>query len=356
MKGNRGPRAPCLCTPNEANADVKLSNTLLSVVVPCFNEEPVLQELYHRLTGVCQAVCGASYEIVLINDGSSDTTWPCIRALASHDEHVVAVNLARNYGHQVALSAGLRLCRGSRVLVIDADLQDPPDLLSDMMGLMDDGANVVYGQRISREGESWFKKFSAALFYRIMGRMTDVDIPPDTGDFRLMDRKVVNALNELPEQFRFIRGMVSWIGLKQVPLRYERRPRFAGHSKYPFRRMLRFAFDAITGFSTVPLRLSTYFAVAAFVGAALLSIYTLYAWLFLPVVEGWTSLLMAFLVLSGIQLLVLGLMGEYIGRIYMETKNRPLFIVDEIAVKLDSIKSADESQIEGSPQDERSSI
>ncbi|HYM02444.1 MAG TPA: glycosyltransferase family 2 protein [Stellaceae bacterium] len=328
----------------------------LSAVVPCFNEEAVLAELHARLTGACQRLVDGSYEIILVNDGSSDGTWSAMTALASRDAHVVAVNLARNYGHQLALTAGLRLCRGDRVLVIDADLQDPPELLAEMMALMDGGANVVYGQRLSRDGEGWLKQLSASLFYRLLARMTDVAIPRDTGEFRLMDRKVVEALNELPEQFRFIRGMVSWIGFRQVPLPYERQARFAGASKYPFRKMLVFAFDAITGFSTVPLRLSTYFAMIAIVAAALLSIYVVYAWLFLAAVKGWASTLLPFLVFSGIQLLVLGLMGEYVGRIYMETKRRPLFIIDEIVVNPNSAEAGRHRHGAGRSGDERSSL
>jgi glycosyltransferase involved in cell wall biosynthesis len=243
---------------------------------------------------------------------------------------VVAVDLSRNHGHQLALSAGLSLARGERILVIDADLQDPPELLSDMMQLMDDGADVVYGQRVGRDGETWFKKVSARTFYRLLLRMTDVPIPRDTGDFRLMNRQVDDALLAIPEYQRFIGGMVAWIGLRQVALRYHRDKRFAGETKYPLGKMLAFALDAITGFSTVPLRLSIYMA-SIFVGlAGLLVIYVLFAWLYLGVVAGWTSMFLGMLIFSWAQLFSLGIIGEYLGRVYMETKHRPLFIIREI--------------------------
>ena len=243
---------------------------------------------------------------------------------------MVAVDLSRNHGHQLALSAGLSLARGERILLIDADLQDPPELLSDMMQLMDDGADVVYGQRVGRDGETWFKKVSARTFYRLLLRMTDVAIPRDTGDFRLMNRPVVDALLAMPEYQRFIRGMVAWIGFRQVSLQYHRDKRFAGETKYPLGKMLAFALDAITGFSTVPLRLSIYMA-SFFVGlAGLLVIYVLFAWLYLGVVAGWTSMFLGMLIFSSAQLFSLGIIGEYLGRVYMETKQRPLFIIREI--------------------------
>jgi dolichol-phosphate mannosyltransferase len=306
------------------------ARSTLSVVVPCYDEEAVIRELYRRVTTVCGGLVGDSYELVLVNDGSRDETWTILQMLAHCDDRVVAVDLSRNHGHQLALSAGLSLARGERILVIDADLQDPPELLPDMMRLMDDGADVVYGQRVGRDGETWFKKVSARTFYRLLLRMTAVPIPRDTGDFRLMSRQVVDALLAMPEYQRFIRGMVAWIGFRQVPVQYHRDKRFAGETKYPLNKMLTFALDAITGFSTVPLRVSIYMA-SFFVGlAALLVIYVLLGWLYLGVVAGWTSMFLAMLIFSSVQLFSLGIIGEYLGRVYMQTKQRPLFIIREI--------------------------
>ena len=202
--------------------------------MPCFNEETGLSELYPRLSRACREAVGDDYEIVLVDDGSTDRTWPLIRELAEQDGHVVGVTLSRNHGHQLALTAGLSVCRGDRVLILDADLQDPPELVSEMMALIErEGADVVYGQRLSRDGESWHKKATASLFYRLLGRMTDLSIPVDTGDFRLMTRRALSVLQSMPEQHRFIRGMVSWIGFHQVPFHYNRAQRFAGETKYP---------------------------------------------------------------------------------------------------------------------------
>ena len=231
----------------------------------------------------------SSHEIILVDDGSRDGTWALIERLSAGDQHVVGVRLLRNHGHQLAAMAGLALARGDRVLLIDADLQDPPELLASMMSLMDDGADVVYGKRSKREGESRFKLVTASLFYRLLSRLTDVPIPRDTGDFRLMTRKVVDILNAMPERHRFLRGMVSWIGGKQVPLVYERQARFAGASKYPLPKMVRFATDAVTSFSTKPLRLAVWLGVAVSTLAFLLLFYAVYAWATGHVVPGWAS-------------------------------------------------------------------
>jgi polyisoprenyl-phosphate glycosyltransferase len=308
----------------------KLPERHLSVVVACFNEALVLDELHQRLTDACETVVGNDFDIVLVNDGSTDDTWSRIRDLAARDGRVFGISLSRNHGHQLALTAGLRLCRGQRVLVIDADLQDPPELLIPMMQLMDSGADVVYGQRTQRDGETWFKKLSAALFYRLLTRLTHVKIPRDTGDFRLMRRRVVDALNVMPEHHRFIRGMVSWIGFRQVPIRYERSARFAGQSHYPIGKMLRFSVDAITAFSVVPLRIAS--ALGLGFGIAGLSglVYAFASWMSGQTVPGWTSVIVTVLILGSAQLLMLGILGEYVGRLYMESKRRPLFIADEI--------------------------
>lgn len=302
----------------------------LSVVIPCYNEEDGVRELHRRVTEVCLATVGTSYELVLVNDGSKDNTWKIMGELSHGDKQVVAVNLSRNHGHQLALSAGLKVCRGQRVFVLDADLQDPPELLSKMMERMDDGCDVVFGQRIKREGETAFKKTSAYFFYRLLDRMVDIDIPTDTGDFRLMSRRAVDVLNSMPEHHRFIRGMVSWIGLRQEAIAYERSARFAGETKYPLSKMIRFAIDAITGFSVRPLRVASYFGICFGVAAVLLLGYVFMHYFTGRSVEGWTSLALIVLTLGSVQLMVAGVMGEYLGRLYVESKGRPLFIIQEI--------------------------
>lgn len=312
--------------------DTSLPSTLgLSAVVPCYNEEKVLAELHDRLTAACRACMGDDYEIVLVSDGSRDQTWPMVKALAMADPHVVGVNLSRNFGHQLALTAGLSVCRGARILIIDADLQDPPELLTDMLALADQGADVVYGQRRTREGETWFKKTSAAIFYRLLRRMTDVDIPVDTGDFRLMTRRALDALQSMPEQFRFIRGMVAWIGYKQVALPYDRAERFADVTKYSFKKMVFFSLDAITGFSTRPLRMAVYAGVALALLSFGMLIFTVYSWFNQDVVPGWSSVMTVMLILGSANMLFLGVIGEYLGRLFLEAKQRPLFIIEEIA-------------------------
>ena len=302
----------------------------LSAVVPCYNEEESIDELCRRLGDACQNVVGADYEIVLVDDGSADATWLKISATARSNPNVVAVRLTRNHGHQLALTAGLEVCRGERILIIDADLQDPPELLGQMMEKMDNGAHVVYGKRVERKGETWFKRVSATAFYRILRRLVEIDVPLDTGDFRLMSRKALDLLRQMPEQHRFIRGMVTWIGLKQEPIEYKRDERFAGETKYPLAKMLGLALDAITGFSTKPLKIASYlgflFAFFAVLGVA----YTMISLIFFQTVVGWASTITVVLVLGSVQLLVLGVMGEYLGRMFIELKRRPVFLIDEV--------------------------
>jgi dolichol-phosphate mannosyltransferase len=302
----------------------------LSVVIPCYNEKAVIHELHRRVTAVCRDVVDDSYELILVNDGSRDCTWALLQMLARSDDRVVAMDLSRNHGHQLALSAGLSIARGERIFVMDADLQDPPDALPEMMRLMDEGADVVYGQRTERDGETWFKKHTASLFYRVLLKLTDVPIPPDTGDFRLISRQVLDALLAMPEHQRFLRGMIAWLGFRQVPYKYSRNQRFAGETKYPFRKMLAFAVDAITGFSIVPLRVSLYLACILIASAMMLSAYVLYSWWFTGIVRGWTSIFLGMLLFSSVQLFSLAVIGEYLGRIYMQTKRRPLFVIREI--------------------------
>ena len=304
----------------------------LSIVVPCYNEEGCVGALYNRLTAVGRAAAGAGYELVLVNDGSADRTWSLIRQLAEQDPHVLAIDLSRNHGHQLALTAGLDLCGGEKILIIDADLQDPPELLPAMLEAMrESGADVVYGVRRSRRGETAFKRATAHGFYRLLSRATDVDIPLDAGDFRLMSRRALDALLAMPEQARFIRGMVAWIGFKQIPFPYHREERFAGETKYPLSKMMRFALDALTGFSSAPLKLASFAGFALSIGSVLLLLYIAYAWLAGRSIQGWTSLMLVVVILGAVQMFVLALMGEYIGRLYNEAKGRPLYIVQEVA-------------------------
>ena len=306
--------------------------TALSIVVPCFNEEACLPELHRRLTTSAQQAVGNDYELVLINDGSADGSWPAMQRLAETDGHLLAINLSRNHGHQLALTAGLDLCRGDKILIIDADLQDPPELLSPMLDAMrEQSADVVYGVRRSRAGETAFKRATAHGFYRLLSRATEIEIPLDTGDFRLMSRRALEAFLAMPEQARFIRGMVSWLGFRQVPLAYDREQRFAGSTKYPFGKMLRFALDALTGFSSAPLKLASHAGLALSLGSLLIIAYIGWAWFTDRNIQGWTSLMLVVVILGAVQMFVLALMGEYIGRLYNEVKGRPLYIVQEVA-------------------------
>ena len=306
--------------------------TALSIVVPCFDEEACLAALHERLTAAAQKAVGADYEIVLVNDGSRDGSWPIMQKLAAKDPKLLAINLSRNHGHQLALTAGLDLCGGNAVLIIDADLQDPPELLSEMLATMrKEGADVVYGVRRSRAGETAFKRATAHGFYRLLSRATEVDIPVDAGDFRLISRRALDAFLAMPEQARFVRGMVAWIGFKQVPIVYNREQRFAGETKYPLRKMIKFAIDALTGFSSAPLKLASHAGLTLSLGSVLIVVYIFIGWLSGRTVPGWTSLMLVVVALGAIQMFVLALMGEYLGRLYNQAKNRPLYIIQEIA-------------------------
>jgi glycosyltransferase involved in cell wall biosynthesis len=306
----------------------------LSIVAPCYNEEAGLEEFHRRMTAAAAETAGSDYELVLLNDGSTDRTWPIMTGLAQRDPHVVAVNLSRRHGHQLAITAGLYTCRGERILTIDADLQDPPELLGEMWRLMDRAeADVVYGSRRERQSETMLKRGTAALFYRLMRRVGYADMPVDAGDFRLMTRRVLDILNSMPEQHRFIRGMVSWIGLRQVPLAYDRAARHSGTSNYPLAKMMGLAFDALTSFSIMPLRLASFLGLALGCLSLLMLGYTLGSWALGHVVEGWTSLLTVVLILGSTQLILFGLLGEYVGRLYLETKRRPLFVIDQVVMQ-----------------------
>ena len=312
---------------------------LVSVVAPCFNEEEGLREFHRRAAASCREAAGDSYEIVLVNDGSRDGTWSLIANLSREDPHVVGINLSRNHGHQVALTAGLSQARGERIFILDADLQDPPELLSAMMAEMDAGADVVYGKRRSRKGESWFKLATASAFYRCLHALTDVDIPLDTGDFRLMSRRAVKALMRMPEQHRFIRGMVTWLGFRQVAIEYDRDERLAGETHYPLHRMVRLAFDAITGFSIQPLRAASLFGMTVGLAGLAMLVRSLYVWVTHETVPGWTSLITVVLLLGSVQLLFLGVLGEYVGRLFMESKRRPLFIISDVVGRENAVRA-----------------
>jgi dolichol-phosphate mannosyltransferase len=304
----------------------------LSIVVPCYNEEACLGALHGRLDAAARAVAGDSYEIVLVNDGSRDASWAIMQDLARHNPRLVAINLSRNHGHQLALTAGLDLCAGERILIIDADLQDPPELLPDMAAEMErQQADVVYAVRRARAGETAFKRATAKAFYRALSKLAEIEIPLDTGDFRLMSRRALDAFLSLPEQARFIRGMVAWVGFRQVPIVYDRAERHAGATKYPLSKMVRFAFDAVTGFSTAPLRFASHIGLWLVAASLLLFVYIGIGFFTGSAIQGWTSLMLVVVVLGAVQMFVLGMIGEYLGRLYMESKRRPLYIVSEIA-------------------------
>ncbi len=304
----------------------------LSVVIPCYNEAACLDQLYARVSGAARAAVGEDFEILFINDGSKDDSWPVMQRLAAADPHLVAINLSRNHGHQLALTAGLDLCAGEQILIIDADLQDPPELLADMRTMMTaQDADVVYAVRRKRAGESLFKKVTAAAFYRLLDRVTDTAIPLDTGDFRLMSRRALDAFLSLPEQARFIRGMVAWVGFRQVPFVYDRHERFAGETNYPLGKMIRLALDAVTGFSTAPLRLASHAGLVLTGLSLLLFVYILVGFLTGSAVAGWTSTMLVVVLLGAVQMFVLGMIGEYLGRLYVESKRRPLYLVADVA-------------------------
>ena len=303
---------------------------LLSVIIPCFNEEDVLREMHLRVSTICEQMDDLDYEVIYVDDGSRDHTPELLDKLQCTDPHVRIVRLSRNFGHQIAVTAGLEHAAGDAAVLIDADLQDPPELIPVMVAKWRDGYDVVYAERLSREGETRFKLATARAFYRIMNRLAETQIPLDTGDFRLIDRRVVEALRAMPEHYRFVRGLVSWAGFRQIAVPYHRVSRYAGESKYPLAKMLRFAFDGITSFSVVPLRIVTITGFVASLVATAGIIYALGLRLFTSNwVTGWTALFIGLLFIGGVQLLSLGIIGEYVGRIYGEAKRRPLYLVRE---------------------------
>ncbi len=303
-----------------------------SLIIPIYNESETIPELYRRVAAVMNRLDGAA-ELVLVDDGSRDRSLDLIRKLHQQDERICYLSFARNFGHQTAVTAGLNFVRGKVVVILDADLQDPPELIPDMIQQWRQGYQVVYAQRTQRRRESWFKRFMAYSFYRILRGLADVNIPTDTGDFCLMDRQVVDVLNAMPERNRYIRGLRAWVGFKQTAVKFERDPRFAGEVKYTFRKSLRLAINSIISFSRVPLQLATYLGLFA-AGLALLMVLLVLYWRLSgpgsPLI-GFTAIAVAVLFLGAVQLVCIGILGEYIGRIYEEVKGRPLYILREAA-------------------------
>lgn len=302
-----------------------------SLIVPIYNEEEIIPELYRRLSAVMNRLDGL-VELILINDGSSDRSLQLLRELHQKDPRICYLSFARNFGHQIAVTAGLNFVRGQVIIILDADLQDPPELIPDMIEKWRQGYQVVYAQRTQRLKEGWFKRFTAYFFYRILKKLADVDIPTDTGDFCLMDRQIVDILNSMPERTRYIRGLRSWVGFEQTAIRFERNSRFAGEVKYTFSKSLALAINGLVSFSIVPLRLSTYLGLVAAAAAIFMALLVLYWRLFVPhsPLTGFTIILMAIFFLGSVQLVSVGILGEYIGRIYEEVKARPLYTLAEV--------------------------
>jgi glycosyltransferase involved in cell wall biosynthesis len=300
----------------------------LSIIIPIYNEEGNIPMLYNRLKSVVDSI-GVRYELIFINDGSKDASLPLIINLANQDSNVKYINFSRNFGHQIAVTAGIDHCSGNAIAIIDADLQDPPELIQDLYNKMKDGYQVVYARRNSRSGESFMKKFTAKMFYRILARITSIKIPVDTGDFRIMDRKIVDVLKQMPEQQKYLRGQIAWAGFNQTYIHYDRNERNAGETGYTYKKMIRLALDGITGFSNLPLKVATLAGFFVSGITFIISLYALYSrFISKDYVPGWTSLILAVLFIGGVQLITIGLIGEYISRMSANVRNRPLYILD----------------------------
>ena len=303
----------------------------ISLVIPMYYEEKVAEECYKRVSNVLKKIENYEYEIIFINDGSKDKTLNIIEKIAATDKNVKVISFTRNFGHQAAVTAGLKETKGDVIVIIDADLQDPPELIPEMLKLWEQGNEVIYGKRKTRKGESAFKLMTAKMFYKTLNALSDVEIPKDTGDFRLVDKKVVDTINNLPEHNKFLRGLFSWVGYKQYAYEYERKERFAGETKYPLKKMLKLASDGIISFSTKPIKLVGALGIISIVISIIILIYALisYAFKLNELSAGWTSIMVAITFFAGVQLLSLWVISEYIGRIYDETKGRPQYIVDK---------------------------
>ena len=303
----------------------------ISVVIPMYYEEEVANECYNRMKKNLNELSQYDYEIIFVNDGSKDKTLEILQDIAKQDKKVKIVSFSRNFGHQAAVTAGLKYITGDCGIIIDADMQDPPEVIKDMIKLWEEGNEVIYAKRKKREGETAFKLFTATMFYKVLNGLSEVEIPKDTGDFRLADRKVIDVINSLPEHNKFLRGLFSWVGFKQVPFEYERKERFAGETKYPLKKMLKLATDGIIGFSTKPLKIIGGIGFISVVISVLILIYALLNCMFSwdVIAKGWTSIMFSMTFLIGIQLISIWLVAEYISRIYDEAKGRPQYIIDK---------------------------
>ena len=313
----------------------------ISVVIPMYYEEAVAEECYNRISVVLKNIENYDYEIIFVNDGSKDKTLEILENISKKDSNVKIISFSRNFGHQAAVTAGIKYVTGDAVVIIDADLQDPPELIPEMLKLWEQGNDVIYGKRKTRAGESKFKLLTAKMFYKTLNALSDVEIPKDTGDFRLVDKKVIDVVNSMPEHNKFLRGLFSWVGFKQTAYEYERKERFAGKTKYPLKKMLKLAADGIISFSTKPLKLVGGLGIIAIILSLLILIYSLISYIFQlnNLTAGWTSIMVAITLFSGVQLLSIWVMSEYIARIYDETKNRPQYIVDK-KINIDDEKNS----------------
>lgn len=301
----------------------------ISAIVPSYNEEKNVPLVYKRLTDTLSKISD-KYEIIFVNDCSKDSTLSVIKQISEEDSHVKYISFSRNFGHQIAVSAGLDMCKGKAVVIIDGDLQDPPELILEMYKKYQEGYKVVYAKRKTREGETWFKKATAKLFYRFLAAMTSIEIPVDVGDFRLIDKVIVNHLRNMPEKSKYIRGQISWIGYKQTFVEYHRDARLYGKTNYPLKKMLRLAFDGITAFSDKPLKMASAIGIISAILSLLAIVYALIShFIFDSAVSGWTSLIISVLFIGGVQLITIGIIGEYIARINNDVRNRPLYIIEE---------------------------
>lgn len=303
----------------------------VSVVIPMYYEEAVAEECYNRVSTVLKNIENYEYEIIFVNDGSKDKTLEILENISKKDSNVKIISFSRNFGHQVAVTAGIQYVTGDAVVIIDADLQDPPELIPEMLKLWEQGNEVIYGKRKIRVGESKFKLLTAKMFYKTLNALSDVEIPKDTGDFRLVDKKVIDVVNAMPEHNKFLRGLFSWVGFKQTAYEYERKERFAGKTKYPLKKMLKLAADGIISFSTKPLKIVGGLGIISIILSLVILIYSLISYIFQlnNLTAGWTSIMVAITLFSGVQLLSIWIMSEYIARIYDETKNRPQYVIDK---------------------------
>jgi dolichol-phosphate mannosyltransferase len=313
--------------------------TDISIIVPIYNEEKNIPILYERLKNVANSI-SLNHELIFVNDGSTDASFFELMKLADNDDHVFYINFSRNFGHQIAVTAGLDYSKGDAVAIIDGDLQDPPELIPELYAKYKEGYEVVYAQRVSRNGENWFKKTSAKWFYRILRKMTSIDIPVDTGDFRLIDRKIVECLKQMPEQNKFLRGQIAWVGFKQTAVQFERQERIHGKTNYPFSKMLKLALDGITGFSDKPLAFVTKAGLFISIFSFLIILYAIFSHFVLhQTMRGWTSMIISCMFIGGVQLLSIGIIGEYIGRMNKNILQRPLYIVGKTNIFISSVNA-----------------